>query len=92
MLLTFETKVPLMRSVASVVWHLLLPSINNFNKIEADIFSIGPMLLGDFPIFYQIVLIKPSTFICIAYISVYTDKICPKCVANKVIIKDIYCI
>jgi len=48
MLFTFITSVPLMSSGASVVWHLLLPLMNSFNKTEAAFSPMQVMLSWDF--------------------------------------------
>ena len=57
MLFTFENGVPLMRQVASVVWHHSLLLMNGFNKTEAAVFSCRLCFLGAFP-FINLIMIS----------------------------------
>jgi len=46
----FENRVPLMRKGTSVVWHISLPLMNSFIKMEAAIFLMQAILLEHFPV------------------------------------------
>ena len=48
-LFTFENRVPLMRKGASVEWHLKLPLMNSFSKIEGAIFPFRLCFLRALP-------------------------------------------
>ena len=66
MLFTFENRVPLMRQGASVVWHLSLPLMNNFNKIETAIFPCRMCFLQAFH-FSSLILLTTLMFsACVA--------------------------
>jgi len=57
MLFTFENRVLLMRYGVSVVWHLLIPLTNRFNKTEAAVSPQQDMLPEGFPFPHFIVII-----------------------------------
>jgi len=50
MLFTFKNSVPLMRLGAAVLWHILIPLTNSFNKTEAAIFFTHATIREDFPL------------------------------------------